>query len=42
MNKLSAIVEEVQDNWILHEILMQHKCMIHNQIDLLIKEKMKI
>jgi ParB family chromosome partitioning protein len=42
MNKLSGIIEESQENWIIYEVLMQHKNMLHNQIDLLIKEKMKI
>jgi ParB family transcriptional regulator, chromosome partitioning protein len=42
MNKISGIIEESQENWIIYEILMQHKNMLHNQIDLLIKEKMKI
>jgi ParB family transcriptional regulator, chromosome partitioning protein len=42
MNKLSSIIEETQENWIIYEILMHHKNMLHNEIDLLIKEKMKL
>jgi ParB family chromosome partitioning protein len=42
MNKLSTIIEESQENWIIYEMLMQHKNMLHNQIDLLIKEKMEL
>jgi ParB family chromosome partitioning protein len=42
MSKLSNIIEEVQENWIIYEILMQHKNMLHHQIDVLIKEKMKL
>ena len=42
MNKLSAIIQETEDNWIIYEILMQHKNLLHNQIDILIKEKMKL
>jgi ParB family chromosome partitioning protein len=42
MSKLNTIIEEVQENWIIYEILMQHKNMLHHQIDLLIKEKMKL
>ena len=42
MRKLSNIIEETQENWIIYEILMQHKNMLHSQIDLLIKEKMKL
>jgi ParB family chromosome partitioning protein len=42
MNTLSTIMEYVEDNWIVYEILMQHKNMLHSQIDLLIKEKRKL
>jgi ParB family chromosome partitioning protein len=41
MNKLSVIIEEMEENWILYEILMHHSNVIHNQIELLIKEKNK-
>lgn len=42
MNKLASIIEDVEDNWAVYEILMQHKNMLHSQIDILIKEKKKI
>ena len=42
MSKLADIMESVEDNWIMYEILMQHKNMLHTQIDLLIKEKKKL
>jgi ParB family chromosome partitioning protein len=42
MNTLSTIMEYIEDNWIVYEILMQHKNMLHTQIDLLIKEKRKL
>jgi ParB family chromosome partitioning protein len=42
MNTLSTILEQIEDNWIVYEILMQHKNMLHAQIDLLIKEKRKL
>jgi ParB family chromosome partitioning protein len=42
MNKISSIIEETQENWIIYEILMHHKSMLHNEIDLLIKEKMRL
>jgi ParB family transcriptional regulator, chromosome partitioning protein len=42
MNTLSTIIEHIEDNWIVYEILMQHKNMLHAQIDLLIKEKSKL
>ena len=41
MNKLASIIEDVEDNWTVYEILMQHKNILHSQIDILIKEKKK-
>lgn len=41
-NKFAKIINDVEDNWIIYEILIQHKNMINNQIDLLIKQKKKI
>ena len=42
MNKLASIIEDVEDNWTVYEILMQHKNMLHSQIDILLKEKKTI
>jgi len=42
MNKLAAIIEQTEGDWIAYEILMQHKTMLSAQIDLLIKEKKKL
>ena len=42
MKKLSSIIEQSQDSWIIYEILMQHRNMLHQQINILIKEKMKL
>lgn len=42
MNRISEIINDVEENWILHEILMQHKIMVHTQIDILIKQKKKL
>ncbi|MGZ5509876.1 MAG: ParB/RepB/Spo0J family partition protein [Nitrososphaeraceae archaeon] len=41
MNNLASIIEDV-DNWTVYELLLQHKNMLHNQIDILFKEKKKI
>lgn len=41
MNRLGSLIESIEDEWIIHEILMQHNNMLHAQIDLLIKEKRK-
>ena len=42
MNSLSEIINGVKHDWVIHEILMQHKNMLHAQIDLLLKEKRKL
>jgi ParB family transcriptional regulator, chromosome partitioning protein len=42
MNNLGEIINGVEHDWIIHEILMQHKNMLHTQIDLLLKEKKKL
>jgi ParB family chromosome partitioning protein len=42
MNTLSTIMQHMEDNWMVYEILMQHKNMLHAQIDILIKEKNKL
>ena len=42
MSRISAITEGNEGNWIVYEILMQHKNMLHEQIGILIKEKARI
>ena len=42
LNKIGGIISEIEDNWIVYEILMQHKNMLHAQIDLLMKQKKKL
>lgn len=42
MSKISSIVEAVEDNWIVYEILLQHRNMLNAQIDVLIREKKKL
>lgn len=39
--KFGNIIEDVEPNWIIHDLLMQHKLMLNAQIDLLIKQKKK-
>jgi ParB family chromosome partitioning protein len=41
IKKLATIIENLDDRRMLHDILMQHKHMLHQQIDLLIREKRK-
>jgi ParB family transcriptional regulator, chromosome partitioning protein len=42
LNKLCFIIQQSEDNWLVYEMLMQHKNMLHNQIDLLIRHKKKL
>jgi ParB family chromosome partitioning protein len=42
MNRICIIINEAEDNWILHEMLMQHKRRLHEQIDILIKQRKKM
>jgi ParB family transcriptional regulator, chromosome partitioning protein len=41
MNKIGSIIDDIEDDWIFYELLMQHKRILHDQIDILIKEKKK-
>lgn len=41
LNKLGSIIQQNDENGLIYEILMQHKNMLHSQIDLLIKHKKK-
>jgi ParB family chromosome partitioning protein len=42
LRTMSPIIEDAEDDWIVYNIFMQHKNMIDNQIDILIKEKRKM
>jgi hypothetical protein len=41
LKNLATIIENVDDKWMFYDILMQHKHVLHQQIDLLIREKRK-
>ena len=43
MNKLSTIIQDLgeDDDWYLAELLLQHEIRLHEEIDLLLKEKRK-
>lgn len=41
IKKLATIIETVEDKWFFYDTLMQHKHILHEQIDLLIKERRK-
>ena len=42
MNSLKEVINTVEHDWIVYEVLMQHKNMLHTQIDILLKEKKKL
>lgn len=42
MHRLTAIMQDMEDNWIIYETLKHHRNVLHDQIDLLIKQKKKI
>jgi ParB family chromosome partitioning protein len=42
MNKMLDIMQGIEDNWVIYEILLQHRNVLNAQIDLLIKQKKKI
>jgi ParB family transcriptional regulator, chromosome partitioning protein len=41
MNRISNIIDDIDDDWVIHEMLMQHKRRLHEQIDILIKQRKK-
>ena len=41
IKKLATIIEKIEDNWLFYDMMMQHKHLLHNQVDLLIKQKAK-
>lgn len=42
LNNIGGLIGDTEDEWVLREILMHHKNMLHQQIDLVIKEKRKL
>ncbi len=42
LDKLSSIMDNIDDNWLVHESLMQHKWALSHRIDILYKEKKKL
>ena len=39
IKKIGSLAETIEDDWIVYDILLQHKNMLNSQIDLLVKEK---
>jgi ParB family chromosome partitioning protein len=42
MNRICSIINEIDDDWIVQDALMQHRRRLHEQIDILIKQRKKI
>jgi ParB family transcriptional regulator, chromosome partitioning protein len=42
MNSLADIINNIEEDWMLHEVLMQHKNVLNTQIDIMIKQKKKL
>lgn len=42
MNRIGTIIDDTEDDWIINEMLMQHKRRLHEQIDILIKQRKKM
>jgi ParB family transcriptional regulator, chromosome partitioning protein len=42
MNSLRDVFNSLEDDWIIYEVLMQHKNMLHTQIDILFRERAKL
>jgi ParB family chromosome partitioning protein len=42
LNNIATLVNDNEDDWLIREILMQHKNSLHSQIDILIKQKRKL
>jgi ParB family transcriptional regulator, chromosome partitioning protein len=42
MNSVAEVISSVEHDWIIYEVLMHHKNMLHTQIDILLREKAKL
>ena len=40
--KLADLIASIEEDWIVHEIFIQHKLLLDSQIDVFIKEKKKL
>jgi ParB family chromosome partitioning protein len=42
LRQFDEVISAAEENWIVYELLMEHRRVLHNQIDILIKEKRKV
>jgi ParB family chromosome partitioning protein len=42
LNNISGLIDKTDNDWVIREVLMHHRNILHQQIDLLIKEKRKL
>lgn len=42
LRQFDEVISTAEDNWIVYELLMEHRRVLHDQIDILIKEKSKV
>jgi hypothetical protein len=40
--RITELIHTTEDNWIIYELMMQHKHKLDDQMDVLIKEKKKL
>ena len=42
MARLVQLVDESEDNWLVHECMMEEKNVLHNEIDAMLKRKKRL
>jgi ParB family chromosome partitioning protein len=42
MNRICSIINNIDDDWIVQEALLQHQRRLHEQVDILIKQRKKV
>jgi ParB family transcriptional regulator, chromosome partitioning protein len=42
MARIGQLIEESEDNWLVHECMMEEKNVLHNQIDAMLKRKKRL
>ena len=42
MARIGQLIEESEDNWLVHECMVEEKNVLHNQIDAMLKRKKRL